>query len=107
MICGEHLSPLGGDDHLAMMRLRDAHQRDEERFGACEDDREVRCPLDDAREETDVFLSRPLKFGGASEIDFAAFDAAFAEALRLGFEYSVHESLCTHANGRDPYKPIN
>lgn len=104
-IQGEHGSPLDGDDHLAVMRMRDTHLLGEMRHGACEDDPEVTAPyLHVCPDETGALDGVPIYvYGGVTSAEITRFDTDLETAMRLGFDFSVAASLAEYrdAHGRD------
>lgn len=80
------LGPDGEHDPLFEMKLRDQYALETARFGACEDDCEVRSPLDDHREGEDAFLSRPLRIASEYALEW---QRQLDEVLRLGFDFSM------------------
>lgn len=87
-----HIDSMGcgfdeGDDELFAMKLRDIHQLNELRHGACEDSQEMTAPWVDGNpsaEANDAFLSRPLRFVPIRDAEHD-FEREFQQALALGF----------------------
>lgn len=100
---GEHGSH-DGDDCLFEMQLRDAHQKDVIFGGPCEDDCEVTAPLHDAREDVDVFLSRPLRLAVVAPSEVERYNGDMDRLLRFGFSVDLERAIFEYesAQGRDP-----
>lgn len=105
---GEHGS-YDGNIALFEMKLRDTDQQSENRTGACEDDPEVTTSVEgDAREEQDVFLSRPLRLRDhpvISHREQQEFEEGMERMLKFGFEHDFASAVYEHEvkQGRNPF----
>jgi len=104
-ICGILGSALDGDDHLAVMRMRDTHQLRELLEGACEDDCEVTAPfIGMCPDESDHEDGSPITYGsGVSPEELRAFDESYAQMMAQGFDFSTTVTIASYrtAHGRD------
>lgn len=102
-IQGEHGSALDGDDHLAVMKMRDAHLLHDMLEGACDDDCERTAPyLHVCPEETGFQNGAPIYlYGGVTPMEDDRFASDFEAMMRLGFEFSATTTIAAYRREHD------
>lgn len=98
-----------GDDELAIMKTRDTHLLATTLGGPCEDDCEIAAPMDDAREDVDVFLSRPLRLAVVTPSEVERYNGDIDSLLRFGFTADLDRAIFEYetAHGRNPFDLYN